>query len=676
MPQAMRCGRRGSRCARSAFTSSSMTSPVPRASARPAAARAASPAFSFSLLTLACLSAHAQVATLPPVTVTASRFAEEADRLPFGVSVVTAQQIRDAGATTVNEALMKLLGVPGRLDLYGGGDYSLDLRGFGSAADGNQVVILDGVRLNESDLGGTRLAGIPIDDVDTIEVIRGSAAVLYGEGGTAGAIVITTKAAKGKLQRSSGRAYLAMGSDALLDARGGATLVNGGFSLDASLNKRSSNGHRANFRSSTEGHALTGQWRGEWLRVGARHSQDELATGLPGSLTNDEYAADPSQASSMTDRASVENLRNGVFAEASLGNWQIAVDAGQRDKSLDSISGFPYAYHIEARNRALRVRHSTPAGAVTNTFTAGVDRSDWTRVESFGVTAEHESQGVYLKNDLGLPSGTRLSVGARRDSIAKASTGAPGAGVDTHFNAWDVGVVQAFGKGVSAYARGGRSFRFANVDEFGYVSPGTTLRPQTSRDIDAGLRVDWRAGRGELRVYRNALRDEIGFNPDAPAPFGGTGANVNFDPTLRQGVELELQQALHKTVQLRLNTAARQARFTEGPYDGKKVASTPRYAASVGVDWQPLAGHKLNAMLNSVSSQPVDFNNTCTMPAHTTADLRYAFGTDHVELALGVSNLTDRKYFTLAYRCTPGGEPTAIYPEAGRRVMLSLRVTL
>ena len=43
---------------------------------------------------------------------------------------------------------MKLLGVPGRLDFYGGGDYALDLRGFGGTADNNQIVIVDGVRLN------------------------------------------------------------------------------------------------------------------------------------------------------------------------------------------------------------------------------------------------------------------------------------------------------------------------------------------------------------------------------------------------------------------------------------------------------------------------------------------------------------------------------------------------
>ncbi|MCB2028014.1 MAG: TonB-dependent receptor plug domain-containing protein, partial [Rhodoferax sp.] len=66
---------------------------------------------------------------LPAVTVTATRFAEPAASLPFGVSVVTADDIRASGASTVNEALMKLLGVVGRLDTSGGNNYSLDLRG-------------------------------------------------------------------------------------------------------------------------------------------------------------------------------------------------------------------------------------------------------------------------------------------------------------------------------------------------------------------------------------------------------------------------------------------------------------------------------------------------------------------------------------------------------------------
>src|SRR5690606_15723020 len=108
------------------------------------------PLAALPLAVLATLS-HAQ--SLPETVVTATRFTEEAASLPFGVSVITADAIRAAGATTVNEAIMRLLAVPGRLDLYGGGDYSLDLRGFGSTSSSNQVIVLDGIRLNEGDLG-------------------------------------------------------------------------------------------------------------------------------------------------------------------------------------------------------------------------------------------------------------------------------------------------------------------------------------------------------------------------------------------------------------------------------------------------------------------------------------------------------------------------------------------
>ena len=134
--------------------------------------------------------------SLPQVVISGTRFAAEADTQPVGISVISADQIRQGGYTTVNEAVMRQLGVPGRLDLNGGGEYALDLRGFGGTSDSNMVIVVDGIRVSEGDTGGTRLAGIPIETVERIEVLRGSNAVLYGEGATAGVIVITTKAGK------------------------------------------------------------------------------------------------------------------------------------------------------------------------------------------------------------------------------------------------------------------------------------------------------------------------------------------------------------------------------------------------------------------------------------------------------------------------------------------------
>jgi iron complex outermembrane receptor protein len=645
--------------------------------ALPSAGRTALPLFALSTLS-AAMSVHAQTQApntmLPPVVVTATRFAEDAASLPFGVSVLTADDIRNAGASTVNEAMMKLLGVPGRLDFYGGGDYALDLRGFGVTADSNQVVFVDGVRLSEADLGGTRLAGIPIDSIDRIEVIRGSAAVRYGEGATAGAIIITTKAASGKARQSSGQGYVAMGSNGLLDTRAGASLIGGGFSLDVSGNKRESDGHRDNFKSDIEGLSLTGQWRNDWLRVGVRHGQDELHTGLPGSLTALQYENNPRQTNDPTDRVDIDNQHDGIFTGLTLGNWQVDANVDKREKTLESYSSFNYAYDIDARSKGIHARHSAPFGAFNNAFVIGFERDDWTRTVrgDFGSTFEQVSKAVYVTDDFTLPGGTRLSAGIRHTRADKTSTDTSVVPIDERFNSWELGLVQPIVQSVAVFAKLARSFRFGNADEIGFTSFGGALRPQTSRDLDVGARWNYSTGRAELRFYLNALHNEIGYNPDAPNTFG-PGANINLDPTVHHGVELEALHVLNRAVQLRLNAALRNAKFTEGVYDGKDLALTPRRSISLGADWNIGGGHKLNGRINTVSSQYATFSNACSMPSYTTADAKYAFQTPNIELALGVTNLADKKYYTQAFSCA-NGAPSSIYPEAGRSLVASIRV--
>ncbi len=650
-----------------------------REAPRGARVRLASPRLAAAMIGAACAGATAQT-SLAPVIVTATRFPVAAADLPFGVSVLTADAIKVSGVTTVNEAIMKLLGVPGRLDPYGGGDYGLDLRGFGATADNNQVVVVDGIRINEADLSGTRLAGIPIDSVERIEVIRGSAAVLYGEGATGGVIVITTKAGRGGPRQSQADVYAAAGSLGLREARASGTLVAGGFSVDATANKRDTDNDRENFRSRTDGASITGQWSNDWLRVGARHAYDHLDTGLPGALTAAQYGTDPHQTSTPLDSASIRNRRSSVFGEATLGDWQVGLDAGWRTKSLNSdyiSSGFVYAYDVDASTYALRARNATKFGSYANSFIAGIDHGEWKRtvLGAFGSESNQRSQAVYLKDEVTLAGGTRLSAGWRTESVTKDNSSAAGK-VDEHPNAWELGVVQPVGNGVSVYGRYGRSFRVANVDEFGFTTPGIDLKTQTSRDAELGVRWTHAHGRAELRAYRSALANEIGYDPNAiglSSAFGFNGANVNFDPTRREGLEFEVTQVLAANANLHVNAASRRARFDAGVYEGRDVPLTARQTLSVRADWSPAAGHRIDAGLSHVSSQSPDFDNACRMPSYTTVDLRYAYRWRLAELALGVSNLANAKYYTQAFSCV-GGVVSSIYPEAGRAVTVSVRL--
>jgi len=628
-------------------------------------------------LVVACSCATAQTAlSLPDIVVTAPRFAEPAGPLPFGVSVITAAQIRASGAATVNEALMRLLGVVGRQDFFGGGEYGLDLRGFGVTADVNQVVVVDGIRVSEADLGGTRLAGIPIESVERIEVLRGSGAVLYGEGATGGVIVITTKAGTGKERGNAASLSAGAGTNGLRDLRAGATVGGGGFSLDASAQQRDSDNHRDNFRSESDALSVTGQWSNEWLRLGARVGRDDLESRLPGALSAAQYAANPRQTTTPADHAGIRGDRASLFARAQLGDWEIAGEAGTRAKELrSSNAGFAFDYDVEAEHYALRARHEGRVAGLDNALVLGTDHASWRRdvLGAFGSTATQSSHAWFLKNDVTLAGGTRLSAGARTERIAKNSSNAV-RGVADRLSAWELGASTPLSTAFTLYGRIGRSFRLANVDEFSFTSPNRELRPQTSRDAELGGRASGDWGRADLRLYRSLLDNEIGFDPNANGPFGFPGANLNHDPTRRQGLELETRHQLSRSVALRLNAAARVAKFRTGRYDGRDLPLVPGRTLALRADWTPAAAHRVTGGVTWVSSQHPDLANACTMPSYSTADVRYAYQWQRLELSLAVANLFDRRYYTQAFGCAAGAT-TSIYPEAGRALTAAARVT-
>jgi iron complex outermembrane receptor protein len=272
-----------------------------------------------------------------------------------------------------------------------------------------------------------------------------------------------------------------------------------------------------------------------------------------------------------------------------------------------------------------------------------------------------------------LAGGTRIALGWRTEHAKKASTAAAD-GTDRREHAWELGLSQPVGHGVTAYGRFGRSFRFANVDEFSFTSPGAVLQPQASRDAELGVRWSEGDSHVDARLYRSDLTHEIGFDPNAADPFGGFfGANVNFDPTRRRGLELDATHKLTATLGLRVNAQLREAKFRAGPYVGKDVPLVPRRTLAVRADWSPAPHQHLSGGVQWVSSQHPDFDNACTMPAYATADLRYAYDWKQAEFSAGVTNLAGRRYYTQAFACA-GGRPTAIYPEPGRAFTAAVRL--
>ncbi|MGH7533953.1 MAG: TonB-dependent receptor plug domain-containing protein, partial [Gemmatimonadales bacterium] len=106
---------------------------------------------------------------------------------------VTAADIEAYGARTLDEAIGLLPGVYVRSG--GDGVPRIDLRGFRTR---QVTLLLDGVPLNATSDGQFDPSFIPVEEIAEIKLTSGTASVLYGSGGLAGAINIVTRTGEGR----------------------------------------------------------------------------------------------------------------------------------------------------------------------------------------------------------------------------------------------------------------------------------------------------------------------------------------------------------------------------------------------------------------------------------------------------------------------------------------------
>jgi vitamin B12 transporter len=129
-----------------------------------------------------------------PIVVTGSRIEKSVQRIGKSVSVVTSDQIEESGATSLVEALrntpgvrMQQLGSPGKLA-------TIRIRGTRSF---DTALLVNGMPLRDpSDPRGSVtpfIEDLLLDDIQQVEVIRGSASTLYGSDALGGAVNIILK---------------------------------------------------------------------------------------------------------------------------------------------------------------------------------------------------------------------------------------------------------------------------------------------------------------------------------------------------------------------------------------------------------------------------------------------------------------------------------------------------
>ncbi len=150
-----------------------------------------------ALFSQAALAAGEQGETeLGSVVVTASRIEQTTLEAPAAVTVVTADKLDASGAVRIGDALTAKvpsfymrngLGTSTRIN-------TAPIVSFRGLSDGRVKMMVDGMSLSDGNAGGlASLMGIPMGEVEQIEVVPGSASALYGSDAMGGVVNVITK---------------------------------------------------------------------------------------------------------------------------------------------------------------------------------------------------------------------------------------------------------------------------------------------------------------------------------------------------------------------------------------------------------------------------------------------------------------------------------------------------
>lgn len=173
--------------------------------------------------------------------VTATKTEKELKDVTQSVTVITGEEIRKSGATNVAEAVQNAVGVTINDNGPRGALQTISIRG---ASYAQVLVLLDGMRMNSPRDGGVDLSALPVslDDIERIEIVRGSSSALYGADAVGGVMNIITKKPDKNVDKIGG----AIGSHGYDDILVSTSGKDSGIKYSISGDRQTSDGYRLN----------------------------------------------------------------------------------------------------------------------------------------------------------------------------------------------------------------------------------------------------------------------------------------------------------------------------------------------------------------------------------------------------------------------------------------------
>lgn len=613
---------------------------------------------------------------------------------PASVTSIGAEQIQKRNNATVQEAVTRSPGIT-FIGTPGNGGTALSARGF--TGHSSTMQLYDGTRLYV----GAGTVTFPVDtwSVERIDILRGPASVLYGEGATGAVVnVVPKKPFEGEIRN---RVRLGYGYDdrrqAAFDSGGS---LSDSLSYRFNLNQQASNGwvDRGDSRSLAISAAL--RWEAtDDLSFTLSHDYGDLEPqqyfGTP--LVDGHYRESLRERNYNVDNATVQyndqstrlvtdwtisdslSASNQLYFLKTQRRWRNAEtytwEPGDLVERSDFISIKQTQEQIGDR-QTFTMKHSLFGLDSQTVLGADYNSIRFVRKHDFGNTyrdivplgqpggGEYVSTDPYrsreanqarqfslfAENRTQLTEQLSLITGVRRDQVhlnrddllagTRSDRGLTG-------NNWRAGLVFAVTEDLSVYGQYATSTE--GVSNLLTLNAGQQQWDlSTAKQTEVGIKQQFFDNRGEwtLAAYHIVKKKLLSTDPANPTVQQQVGQQSS------DGIEASLELRLPYAVQLSANAALVRAEYDEfvsgsNDFQGNRPTNVPRRSANLWLSKDFAERFSAGAGARYVDSRYADNANTVSVPSYTVVDANFDWHLQRdLTLGLQLNNLFDRQYAT------------------------------
>lgn len=582
------------------------------------------------------------------VVITATGTQRQNSTLPANVSVITQEDIRKSTAQTLPDVFRHLAGIDVREEFGDFSNTAVDIRGFGEVAAANTLIMVDGRKINRSDLAGVNYSIVPLNRVKRIEVYRGGRSVLYGNGATGGVINIITDN-----EREDGHT-LRLNSEfgtqetyrysAILEGKIGKTL----YSLDSSYHD--TNGwHVNNYeRMKNAGFSVNIQELEDWDFL-IRGYTSNYRVGTPGTRPSGGSRKDASNTNGY-----FESQEKGVsFSPRYWINDKVSLELGStyrqgESKLVGNTGSISRSYYYNSSvNPKLQIEYDI--SSVKNTLITGFDYEHGKSILR-NVERNRRSIGYYIYNTSSLfDDSLFIDLGYRRERYKINIQNSTQAFSPQDLDAATLGVTYKYAEGSKVFVSLDKSFRYQRVDELGGNSFNTSLPPQTTYTYQGGLahkindQLDF-----ALTFFHIDSQNEIFYEPSV----GSFGNNISYEYTEREGYEIEMNYRPLENLSFFINYTNMDTKLggDSATSDGNKnnhIPSIPEETLNAGFSWDFVKHFNLSMSGKWADRFYVrgDYANSRDQDdGYIVVDAKLTFTWDWFSIYAGCNNLFDEAY--------------------------------